>query len=115
MNTVHKTVAVVVVLLTMLLLAGCPPRVSIADINRDPGRYLDRDISIAGRVSNSFGAMGTGAYEIDDGTGRMWVYSQNFGVPGNGAKIAVTGRITQGFAIGGRSFAVILRETERRH
>lgn len=99
----------------MVLLAACPPRVSIADINRDPGRYVDRDVSIAGRVSNSFGAMGTGVYEINDGSGTMWVYSQGYGVPANGAKVGVTGRITQGFSFGGRSFAVILRETERRH
>jgi len=114
-NTCQKVVAVVVVAVTMLLLAACPPRVSVADINRDPGRYANRDISIAGRVSNSFGAMGTGVYEIDDGSGTLWVYSQNYGVPGNGSKVAVTGRISQGFSFGGRSFAVVLRETERRH
>lgn len=115
MTSPQKAVAAGLVLLMTLLLAACPPRVSIAQINRDPGRYVDRDITIAGRVSNSFGAMGTGVYEIDDGSGTMWVYSQGFGVPANGAKIAVTGRITQGFSFGGRSFAVILRETERRH
>lgn len=115
MKTNLKAIAVAVVMVTMLLLAACPPRVSIADINRDPGRYANRDISVAGRVSNSFGAMGTGAYELDDGTGTIWVYSQNYGVPGNGAKVAVTGRISQGFSFGGRSFAVVLRETERRH
>jgi hypothetical protein len=114
-NTCQKTIAAALLAMTTLLLAGCPPRVSIADINRDPERYANRDVSIAGRVSNSFGALGTGVYEIDDGTGTMWVYSQNFGVPGNGAKVAVTGRITQGFNFGGRSFAVILKQTERRH
>jgi hypothetical protein len=99
----------------VLVLAGCPPRVSIADLNRDPGRYANKDISIAGHVSGSFGAFGNGVYEIDDGTGKLWVYSQNFGVPGSGAKVAVTGRIQQGFSIGGRNFGTILRETERRH
>ena len=44
----------------------------------------------------------------------MWVYSQNFGVPGNGNKVAVTGRVEQGFAFGGRSFGVILRQTQSR-
>ena len=34
---------------------------------------------------------GSGVYQVDDGTGQMWVFSQNFGVPSNGAKIAVTG------------------------
>jgi hypothetical protein len=43
------------------------------------------------------------------------VYSQGYGVPSGGAKVGVTGRISQGFSFGGRTFAVILRETERRH
>ncbi len=115
MNMNQRVVAVALVLITILLLAACPPRVSIADINRDPGKYANRDISIAGRVSNSFGAMGTGVYELDDGSGTIWVYSQGYGVPGNGAKVAVTGQITQGFSFGGRSFAVVLKQTERRH
>jgi hypothetical protein len=98
-----------------LCLAGCPQRTTIANVNRDPSRYAGKEVSIAGTVSGSFGALGTGVFEIDDGTGRMWVYSQNYGVPGNGARVAVTGTIAQGFTFGGRSFATILKETQRRH
>lgn len=98
----------------MLLLVGCPTHTTIADINRDPGHFAGRDVTIAGRVSDSFGALGTGVFQVDDGSGRMWVYSQNRGVP-NGGKISVTGRIEQGFNFGGRSFGVILRETSSRH
>jgi hypothetical protein len=115
LNTGQKLVGAVLLILMTLLLAACPPRVSIRDINRDPGRYANRDISVGGRVSNSFGALGNGVYEIDDGTGTIWVYSQGFGVPASGSKVGVTGQISQGFSFGGRSFAVILRETERRH
>jgi hypothetical protein len=99
----------------ILLLAGCPTRTSIANINRDPGHFAGREVTIAGHVSEAFGALGNGVFQIDDGSGRMWVYSQNYGVPGNGSKVAVTGRVEQGFAFGGRSFGVVLRETERRH
>lgn len=98
-----------------MLLAACPPRTTIEHINRDPGRYAGREVTIAGRVSGAFGAMGTGVFQLDDGTGRMWVYSQDFGVPGKDARIAVTGIVQQGFAFGGRNFATILRETRRRH
>ena len=115
MRTFHKISAAVLLILMTLLLAACPPRVSIRDINRDPGRYMNREIGIGGRVSNSFGAMGNGVYEIDDGTGTIWVYSQGYGVPASGTKVGVVGRISQGFSFGGRSFAVVLRETERRH
>lgn len=99
----------------MLTLVGCPPRTTIADINRDPGKYAGKEVTIGGQVSDSFGALGNGLFQIDDGTGRMWVFSQNFGVPGNGNKVSVTGRVEQGFSFGGRAFGVILRETQRRH
>lgn len=110
-----RVVWVLLVGLAGLLLAGCPPRESIAKINQDPGRFAGREISIAGRVTDSFGAMGTGVFQLDDGTGTMWVFSEKFGVPGGGVKLAVVGRVEQGFAFGGRNFAVILRQTERRH
>jgi hypothetical protein len=100
--------------LAALFLAGCPPRESIAKINQDPGRFAGKEISIAGRVTDSFGAMGTGVFQLDDGSGTLWVFSKRYGVPGSGAKLAVTGVLEQGFAFGGRNFATILRETERR-
>lgn len=110
-----RALPVLLLILAALLLAGCPPRESIARINQDPGRFAGKEISIAGRVTDSFGALGTGAFQIDDGTGTMWVFSEKFGIPGNGARLAVIGRIQQGFSIGGRNFATILRETQRRH
>ena len=110
-----RALSVLLVSLAALLLAGCPPRESIAGINQDPGRFAGEEITIAGRVTDSFGALGSGVFQIDDGTGTMWVFSEKFGVPGNGANLAVTGRIQQGFAFGGRNFATILRQTQRRH
>jgi hypothetical protein len=98
-----------------LFLAGCPTRTSIERINRDPGRFAGKDVTIAGHVIESFGLLGTGVYEVDDGSGRMWVLSHGYGVPGNGAKVAVTGRLEQGVSFGGRNFATALRESERRH
>jgi hypothetical protein len=98
-----------------LILAACPTRTSIERINRDPGRYVGKEVAIAGHVTTSFGALGTGVFEVDDGTGRMWVFSERYGVPANGARVGVRGRIEQGFSFGGRSFATIMRETERRH
>jgi len=110
-----KVSSTLVLIAGVLLLAGCPPRESIAKINRDPGRYAGRDVTIAGRVVDSYGAMGRGAFLLDDHTGSMWVLAGHYGVPGAGAKVAVTGQIEQGFTMGGRNFATILRETERRH
>ena len=114
-QTGRKILAISMIAALAILLAGCPTRTSIERINRDPGRYVGKDVTVAGHVTSSFGALGSGVFEIDDGTGRMWVYSQRYGVPSNGAKVAVTGQLQQGFSFGGRSFATILRESERRH
>jgi hypothetical protein len=110
-----RVVLAVAMMAALLVIVGCPTHTSIADINKDPGRYANKDVSLHGTVSEAFGALGNGVFQIDDGTGRMWVYSQNFGIPGNGNEISVTGRVQQGFALGGRNFGVILRQTEARN
>ncbi|MBZ5508033.1 MAG: hypothetical protein LAO78_21430 [Acidobacteriia bacterium] len=109
-----KGVLAVAAIAAMFMMVGCPTGASIADITKDPGRYAGKDVTIHGSVSDSFGALGNGVFQIDDGTGSMWVYSQNFGVPGNGNNVKVVGRVEQGFALGGRNFGVILRQTEAR-
>ena len=113
-NVFVRTFSIALLAGATLLLAACPPRENIEAINHDPGRFHGREITVAGRVVNSFAVMGVGAFEIDDGTGRLWVFSDKYGVPGHGAGIAVTGRIEQGFSLGGRNFATILRETRGR-
>lgn len=115
MPRIPQSIAITCSITATLLLAACPSRSSIESINGDPARFHDHEVTIAGRVVNSFDVMGVAAFEIDDGTGRMWVYSQKFGVPGSDSKVAVTGTIQQGFSLGGRNFATILRETRRHH
>ena len=105
----------VVVVLALLSSAGCKTYTSIADINRDPSRFADKEITISGQASDSFGVMGQGMFQVDDGTGRIWVISQNFGIPGNGAKVAVTGRVQQGISFGGRNFGTVLMQTQARN
>ena len=116
MNSSGKKPFVILLLIVFtLLLAGCPPATKIANIEKDPGKYANKDVTVAGRVATSYGALGSGMYQLDDGSGTMWVYSQNFGVPNNGNKVSVTGRISQGFSFGGRSFAIILRQSKPRN
>ncbi|HEY7405037.1 MAG TPA: hypothetical protein VIB39_16040 [Candidatus Angelobacter sp.] len=113
LNRGSKLALSIILASVVLLLTGCPTT-KIADINRDPGRFSGKNVSIHGTVSDSFGALGNGVFQIDDGSGRIWVFSQNYGVPGNGATVSVTGRVEQGFAFGGRNFGVVLRQTEAR-
>jgi len=97
-----------------LALTGCPERIRIGDIERDPGRYFDKEVTVAGRVVRSYGAAGAGVYEVDDGTGKIWVATEKYGVPGKDAYIGVTGRIVPGVTWGGRTYGNGMRETRRR-
>ncbi len=95
----------------LMFVAGCAAT-KISAINNDPARYMSKDVTIAGQVINSFGVANQGAFEVDDGTGRLWVWSSGFGVPGQGARVVVTGRVQAGVSVGGRFFANVLRETQ---
>ncbi|MBI4483237.1 MAG: hypothetical protein HY652_10135 [Acidobacteria bacterium] len=100
--------------LLAIVLTGCPDRQRIADITADPGRYYDKEVTIAGEVTRSYGALGQGIYEIDDGTGHMWVFSGKYGVPSKEARVGATGRVIQGLTFAGTNYATVLRETRRR-
>jgi hypothetical protein len=104
----------IVIAVASLLMTGCPPRMRIAEINRDPGRYYNREVTVVGRVTRSYGALGQGVYEIDDGTGRMWVLTEKYGVPGKDAYVGVTGKVYPGLTYEGRTYGMGMREIGRR-
>lgn len=109
-----KVLATLALVVATLSLAGCPQRTTIAEINSDPGRFRDKEVAIEGRVVTSFGVAGEGAYEVDDGTGRIWVISSGGGVPSQGARVRAVGRVQSGITFAGRSFATVLRESQHR-
>ena len=109
-----KKIAVLVVLISgIILLTACPSETTISKINSDPGRYRDKEVVVVGRVTDSYGVLGTGAYEIDDGTGRIWVAATR-GVPARGSRVGVKGRVHSGLTISGRNFGTIIEESDRR-
>src|SRR5215204_6164454 len=111
---VLKKAAIFFVLLGgTLLLTACPSQTNIAKINADPDRYRGKEIGIAGRVTDSYGAAGVGAYEIDDGTGKIWVATRR-GVPSRGSHVGTKGYVHNGFSFGGRSYGTVVEETDRR-
>ncbi len=112
MTRQSRTLLTFALALVTIILLGCPQGTTIADINADPGRFRDKEVSISGRVVTSFGALGEGGYELDDGTGRIAVITTQ-GVPGEGARVRATGRISTGITFAGRSFGTVLRETNR--
>ena len=96
-----------------VLFTACPSQTTISKINADPARYRDKEVAIVGTVRDSYGVLGNGAYELDDGTGRLWVVTKR-GVPSRGARVGAKGRIYTGFNFGGRNFGTVLEETDRR-
>jgi hypothetical protein len=100
--------------LLSLALTGCPERIKIGDISRDPGRYFDKEVTVGGKVVRSYGAVGAGVYEIDDGTGTIWVATEKYGVPSKDTYVGVTGKVIPGVTWGGRNYGNGMRETRRR-
>ncbi|HEX7997874.1 MAG TPA: hypothetical protein VF528_05745 [Pyrinomonadaceae bacterium] len=109
----RKSIFLSLLLLCTLLLTACPQRETISKINADPGRYRNKDVGVAGTVTDSYGVLGNGAYELDDGTGKLWVITRR-GVPSRGSRIGAKGRVYTGFSFGGRSFGTVLEESDRR-
>src|SRR2546429_1938799 len=99
-------------LVCTLLFTACPQQTSISKIMADPARYRNKEVGITGTVTDSYGILGQGAYEIDDGTGRIWVAATH-GVPSRGSHIGVKGHILSGFNIGGGRFWKGLEKTGR--
>src|SRR5690348_6065688 len=91
-----------------LWLSGCAG-VTIARINADPSRYYNRTVRVEGTVVTSVGFLGTGGYQLDDGTGKIYVVSRT-GVPSGGSRVEVTGTVVGGAQILGRTVGTAIRE-----
>ena len=103
----------VAVLMMGLALAACE-RMKIGDINSDPGRFMNKEVNVAGEVTQSIGALGRGIYQVDDGTGKLWVFSESRGVPSKGARVGVKGHIIPTFTFLGINYATVMQESGRR-
>jgi hypothetical protein len=88
-------------------------KTSINKINGDPGRYYNKKVTIEGTVTDSYGVLGEGAYELDDGTGRIWVIAER-AVPARGSRVEAKGHVITGLVYRGRNFAAALRESGRK-
>lgn len=113
MPLLRKFGAALLLTSAVFLLTACPSQTTISRINADPARYRNKEVVIVGTVRDSYGAMGQGAYEIDDGTGRLWVVTRR-GVPSRGARVGAKGRVYNGFNFGGRNYGTVLEETDRK-
>ena len=107
-------------LLLGVTLAACATSTSINRILAEPQRYANDEVRVTGRVLTSASVLGRGAYQIDDGSGTLWVVS-NKGVPRKGARVRVTGTVRDAFDLGtivklpeAASNGLVLMEKEHR-
>ena len=120
MNNSRKLVVAGILLVGLATLA-CPKRTNIAEIQRNPGKYQDKEVAIAGRVVDSYGVsipgigVGGGAYKVDDGTGSIWIVATESGVPARGAEVGVKGRVNSGVNWRGRDYGLAIMESDRRY
>jgi hypothetical protein len=92
----------------LVFLTACGS-VKIARINADPSRFRDRTVRVSGSVVNSVGVLGTGGYQLEDETGRIYVISRS-GVPSRGSRVTVTGVVSPGVHVLGNPVGVVIRE-----
>jgi len=102
-----------VILAGLVALTACPSKTTIARINQNPSKYHDQQVGLIGTVTDSYGVMGNGIYELDDGTGRIWVMTTR-GVPNKGTRVGAAGRVHTGVNFGGRTYGIVLQEEQRR-
>jgi hypothetical protein len=97
-HRLSRTLLITLLAASGLAAAGCAAR-SVNQIIANPSRYSDREVRVSGTVTDSYSLANRGAYQIDDGTGQLWVVSDR-GVPAKTARVTVTGTIRTGFSVG---------------
>ena len=93
----------------LLGLAGCKGATTpIRTLLDDPARFDGKEVSIAGEVTEAIGALGYGAYQLDDGTGKLIVVSKQGGAPRQGARVGVEGTFHSAFTLGTETAAALV-------
>jgi len=89
------------VLVAATLLAGCAPTpsLSIGAVVRNAGALNGTTVVVSGRVRTGGSIFGVGAYQLDDGTGRIWVATRS-GAPRPRRTATVVGIVRRMLKVG---------------
>ncbi len=99
--------------LALVALAGCAGVVPIKTLLDDPGHYDGKTVKVAGTVRAGISILNYGTYKVDDGTGSLFVVTEQGGAPREGARVAVKGEFKSAFTLDTESAAVLI-EKERK-
>lgn len=118
MKRTQLGIILVLALAAAMATSGCKDnRTRVSAILSAPEKFVDREVLLGGEVAQSY-AMNlliaeAGAYQVDDGTGKIWVITRN-GVPASGSQVGVKGRVTGGLKLGREVFGTVITELDRR-
>ncbi|MBM4167650.1 MAG: hypothetical protein FJ215_00600 [Ignavibacteria bacterium] len=107
-------VLVTVILPILVFICASCSQLFPTDIKKildDPREYDGKTVTISGDVTESVNLIFLRYYAVRDATGEIVVVAKK-SVPAKGAKLKVTGRVNQAFAIGDRSVVVIVEEEQ---
>src|SRR5918999_2286017 len=90
--------------------AACASGASIGQVKTNPGRYVDKNVTVRGTVTSSWGIplVPLKMYQVDDGTGEILVVTDDDRIPSKGARVKVTGKVSEFAVFGGRSIGLHL-------
>lgn len=103
---------VIAMLGTMILLSGCAST-KISDILANPDKYVGTEVRVSGTVIDRYWVdilgLKAGAYQIDDGSGKIWVIT-NQEPPAEDKKASAKGTVSTSGKIGDRNFGIVIKE-----
>jgi hypothetical protein len=117
-NTVLRNAVALSLLLLLagtLGLSGCKGGTvtPIGDLLSDPGHFDRHEVVIEGTVAEAVGVLGYGAYQIEDGTGKLMVVTREAGAPRVGAHIGVRGEFRSAYTVGDLTGAVLVERQRK--
>ena len=117
MHAAHPKFASLTVILALVAFGAgaCAARsASVGEVKVNPGRYIDRSISIEGVVTESWGIplVPYKLYKVDDGTGEITVVTDDDRIPSKGARVRVRGKLQDVATLGGRTLGLHLRQED---
>lgn len=103
-----------VMFVLLLLMLGCAGATKVREINANPQKYNEKEVTVKGKVVESYSLpiVSFGVARIDDGSGEIWVkpYDRSFF---EGEKVSVKGVLKIGVTLGSKSFGYIVVEESR--
>ena len=105
----------IVLALAASLVSACAARsADIGEVKMNPGRYVDKTVSVEGVVTESWGLplVPYKLYKVDDGTGEITIVANDDRVPTKGARVRVRGEVQNVATFGGRALGLHLRQRD---